>query len=280
MSFDPVQIFEEHYNDIKKVIHSVSRKKTNQPQEIEECVSYIFEEIVKNDYAILRNFSDDGRAQLRTYLYTVINRLLIDKFRKEGTLDAVGGTKGYFRASVHAKRLGIFAERLERLLFQKKHNLDESYQILNNDPEFTWTFEYTSKIANELWRPDKIVTEAHEGIEEIPSTKSESNLNENPEKALENKHLESKGAIIENSLEKALQGFSHEESLMLKLRFTSQKSVSQISRILGQSRKVVDRKIRDLLNRLRDILLSKGMTQEEVSELIKFRYKRNNLVKF
>jgi hypothetical protein len=35
MPFNPAQIFEEHYDEIKKVIQSVSRKKTNQPQEIE-----------------------------------------------------------------------------------------------------------------------------------------------------------------------------------------------------------------------------------------------------
>jgi len=84
--------------------------------------------------------------------------------------------------------------------------------------------------------------------------------------------LESKGVIIENSLEKALQGLSHEDSLMLKLRFTSQKSVSEISRLLGQSRKVVERKIRVLLDRLKDILLSNGMNYDEVSEMIKTRY--------
>jgi len=128
------------------------------------------------------------------------------------------------------------------------------------------------KISNELWRPDKFVTEAHEDIEEIASSTSESSSNENPEKALENKNLESKGAIIENSLEKALQGLSHEDSLMLKLRFTSQKSVSEISRLLGQSRKVVERKIRVLLDRLKDILLSNGMNYDEVSEMIKTRY--------
>jgi RNA polymerase sigma factor (sigma-70 family) len=128
------------------------------------------------------------------------------------------------------------------------------------------------KISNELWRPDKFVTEAHEDIDGIPSSKSESNTNENPEIALENKNLESKGAIIENSLEKALQGLSPEDSLMLKLRFTSQKSVSEISRLLGQSRKVVERKIRGLLNRLKDILLSNGINYDEVSEMIKTRY--------
>ena len=266
MPFDPTQIFEEHYDDIKKVIQSVSRKKTNQPQEIEECVSYTFEQLVNNDYAILRNFKDDGRAKIQTFLYTVINRLLIDKFRKDGTLDAVGGAKSHFRASTHAKRLGIYAESLERLLLQKKHSGEEAYQVLKNDPEFSWTYDHTLKISNELWRPDKFV------IDEIASSKSESNSNENPEIALENKNLESKGAIIENSLEKALQGLSHEDSLMLKLRFTSQKSVSDISRLLGQSRKVVERKIRVLLDRLKDILLSNGMNYDEVSEIIKTRY--------
>tara|TARA_B100000929_G_scaffold275839_1_gene250070 strand:+ start:161 stop:982 length:822 start_codon:yes stop_codon:yes gene_type:complete len=272
MPFDPTQIFEEYYDDIKKVIQSVSRKKTNQPQEIEECVSYTFEQLVNNDYAILRNFKEDGRANIQTFLYTVINRLLIDKFRKDGTLDAVGGTKSHFRASTHAKRLGIYAERLERLLLQKKHSVEEAYQVLKNDAKFSWTYDHTLKISNELWRPDKFVTEAHEDIDEIPSSKSESNSSENPEKALENKNLESKASIIENSLEKALQGLSHEDSLMLKLRFTSQKSVSEISRILGQSRKVVERKIRGLLNRLKDILLSNGMNYDEVSEMIKTRY--------
>jgi len=64
---------------------------------------------------------------------------------------------------------------------------------------------------------------------------------------------------------------------LLKLRFSSQKSVSEIARLLGKSRKVVERKIRVLLNDLRDILLSKGMTKEEVSEIIKIRYEKNIL---
>jgi DNA-directed RNA polymerase specialized sigma subunit len=167
--------------------------------------------------------------------------------------------------------LNIFAERLERLLFQKKHTVEESYQILKNDPEFTWTYDYTSKLANELWRQDKPVVETHENIDERASSQSKLDFNDNPEKVLQNKELINKRVIIEDSLENAGQGLSHEDSLMLKLRFTSQKSVSEISRILGQSRKVVERKIRVLLNHLRDNLLSKGMTREEVSEIIKIK---------
>ena len=91
------------------------------------------------------------------------------------------------------------------------------------------------------------------------------------EKFIENKHLKNKGAIIEESLENALKGLSHEDSLMLKLRFTSQKSVSEISRLLGQSRKVVDRKISGLLNRLKENLFSNGINMDEVSEMIKSR---------
>jgi RNA polymerase sigma factor (sigma-70 family) len=268
MPFDPSQFIEEQYDNIVKVIQSVCRKKVNQPQEIEECVSYILEQLVNNDYAILRSFKDDGRAKLQTYLYTVFNRLLIDKLRKE---------EGYFRPSVHAKRLNIFAERLERLLFQKKHTVEESYQILKNDPEFTWTYDYTSKLANELWRQDKPVVETHENIDERASSQSKLDFNDNPEKVLQNKELINKRVIIEDSLENACQGFSHEDSLILKLRFTSQKSVSEISRILGQSRKVVERKIRVLLNHLRDNLLSKGMTKEEVSEIIKIKIREKFL---
>ncbi|SVC09366.1 uncharacterized protein METZ01_LOCUS262220, partial [marine metagenome] len=256
-------------------------------QEIEECVSYLLEKLVDDDYAVLRSFKDDGRAKLQTYLYTVFNRLLIDKLREE---------KGYFRSSVYAKRLNIFAERLERLLVQKKHTVEESYQILKNDPEFSWTYEYTSKLAIELWRQeirvvethadiDEHVVETHEEIDEHASSKSKLDVNynpekalqNNPEKALQNKELINKGAIIEDSLESARQGLSHEESLLLKLRFYNQKSVSEIARLLGKSRKVVERKIRVLLNDLKDILLSKGMTKEEISEIIKIRYEKNIL---
>ena len=126
-------------------------------------------------------------------------------------------------------------------------------------------------MANELWRQDKPVVETHENIDERASSQSKLDFNDNPEKVLQNKELINKRVIIEDSLENACQGLSHEDSLILKLRFTSQKSVSEISRILGQSRKVVERKILVLLNHLRDNLLSKGMTKEEVSEIIKIK---------
>ena len=45
MAFDPNQFIEEQYENINKVIQSVCRKRVNQPQEIEECVSYILEQL-------------------------------------------------------------------------------------------------------------------------------------------------------------------------------------------------------------------------------------------
>ena len=127
-------------------------------------------------------------------------------------------------------------------------------------------------MANELWRQERPVVETHGDIDEHASSKSKLDVNDNPEKVLQNKELINKRVIIEDSLENAGQGLSHEDSLILKLRFTSQKSVTEISRILGQSRKVVERKIRVLLDRLKDILLSNGMNYDEVSEMIKTRY--------
>ena len=272
MPFDPDIFFEEHYDEIEKVIKSVSRKKTNQPEEIEECISYTFEQLLRNDYAVLRKFDEGRGARLQTYLYTVINRLLIDKLRQDGTLRPVPDDVptgdvpnskpgiGYFRNSTYAKSHGIFGESLERLLLQKNHSFDEAFGILTNNPEFSWTKEKTLKIAHDLCGPKEIP-------EEIKNDKIK--------KAFGYENFESKGYILDTAFEKALQGLDHEESLIVKLRFRDGKSVSAISRercfLNKRSRKVVDRICSNFFGRLKSISLADGMDNDDMSRMIKKR---------
>ena len=160
---NPSEFIEKNFDEINRVIQKVCKRKISELQEQDECKSFILEKIVENDFKIIRNFNSDGPAKFQTYFFTIVNRLQIDWFRKE---------YGNFRASTYAERLGPFAVKLEKLINLKRYSLEESYQILKNDPDFDWTYDKTSLISQELYKEENKKIEQDEEIDQSAISKT------------------------------------------------------------------------------------------------------------
>ncbi|MCG8459533.1 MAG: hypothetical protein MI919_24910, partial [Holophagales bacterium] len=90
-------------------------------EDAEEVRSITYVRLIDNDYAIIRRFQ--GRSRFRTYLATVILRILLDYRNKKW---------GKWRPSNTARELGTVAVQLERLLYHDDFTFRESAQILRN----------------------------------------------------------------------------------------------------------------------------------------------------
>lgn len=69
------RLLEENAELVERLIRSVSKKRL-QPDEVKEFAGWVRRHLVNHDYALLRDF--EGRTSFRTYLTTVIRRLLSD----------------------------------------------------------------------------------------------------------------------------------------------------------------------------------------------------------
>ena len=62
---------------VEEVLRSVRRRHWLSPTEAEELASRVKLRLIEDDYRIFRMF--EGRSQFRTYLTTVVMRLLLDE---------------------------------------------------------------------------------------------------------------------------------------------------------------------------------------------------------
>ena len=90
-----------------------------------------------------------------------------------------------------------------------------------------------------------------------------------PRSCLREKNVISTKNIIENALENTFETLSAEDYLMLKLRFESRKSVSEISRLFNESRKITERKLKNLLHNLRKDISELGLLEEDIQKVFK-----------
>jgi DNA-directed RNA polymerase specialized sigma24 family protein len=92
---------------IDKVVASVARRHRLASADTEDFRSTVYVRLIQDDYATLRKY--EGRSTLRTYLTSVIGRLLLDQRNS---------TWGKWRPSAAARRGGELAIQLEKLTLE------------------------------------------------------------------------------------------------------------------------------------------------------------------
>ena len=167
--------FEEIFKPIKKLVSSVCWKYFHfgtppQCPECMDCEGRSYENIIKDDYMIIRKFEGnrsrigseifqnlfeiEGKIQIRgrnrskfsTYLISVLNRKIIDDFRKD---------HGQWRPSTKAKKLGPCAEKIEKYIWEGM-NLDEAHKkILTIDECKNMSFEKVKEIESIIRKKTK-----------------------------------------------------------------------------------------------------------------------------
>ena len=107
-----------------EVVRSVIRRGRLPPADAEDFSQGVQLKFLESGYEAFARF--DGRSSLRTYLSTVVWRLLLD-WRT--------AAYGKWRPSAAARRLGPQAVRLDRLLNRDGLTADEAIQIASRAPE-------------------------------------------------------------------------------------------------------------------------------------------------
>lgn len=241
---EPSELLLQNLTALQQIITAVCRRKGMKPDDIEEFSGVVRLRLVENDYAVIRAYQ--GRSSFKTYLASVVPRMLIDHQRHEW---------GKWRDSAGAERLGDVAVELERLLHRDGRTLDEAVAVVSaRHPELTRAefVELASQLAPRNRRTVVALEEAGDlGFNETDRA-------ENADTA----------ARISRIVIAFIAGLPRDEQLVFKLRFDSAMSVTEISRSLRLEYGPLWRRLQKRFRQLRQQLEGAGVGTADIEKLV------------
>jgi len=228
---------------IERVIAFVVRRHHLSPTEAEEFESQVKLHLLKDDYAVFRNYEE--RSSLRTYLTIVITRLW---------LDVRVSVWGKYRPSAEARRGGPIAILFERLTARDGHTVDEAYELLATNHGLSITRGEVEELAARL--PHTRTGRRFESDDILSAWPSPS---PSPEDAVvhgERAEVETRRA---RALKAAVAQLDPHDRLLLALRYRDGRKVSEMAALMQLDQKPLYRRLDRVLGRLRKTLQEQGI---------------------
>ncbi len=245
----PEQIFLGHLELIEKVIAHACRRCPFSRQEAEDFGGTVRLKLVEDNYARIRQFQ--GRSSFKTYLTTVIQRLL---------QDYQNSIWGKWRPSAEAERLGEVAMWLERELVRESRLFDEACQILRLNRRVEMSVAELADLAAKL--PPKNVRR----FVSEDSLLTEPSRDLRPDERFEGQERSVTKRRIYAALQRALAELPKEDRILI-LMWTEFK-VADIARIRRVEQKSLYRRIEKILKALGKELERQGVRHQDVEEVL------------
>ena len=245
------ELFEANLGTIERVIAIVCRRGRLFGPDAEDFASEVRLALIENDYAILAKY--EGRSSLDTFLTVVIQRLLADARTR---------AKGRWHASNEATRLGPAAVLIETLIRRDGRSIDEAMpHVRAAHPGLTRddVDAILAKLPERVGRPRPVDLEAVEPL--IASSDA------TDARAIANEKLRismKAGGAVRN----VLRTLPLEDRMLIRLRFGSDMSIADISRMMNLPQRPLYRRLESLLVRLRGALTEAGIDGATAESLV------------
>lgn len=231
--------------------------------EADHLLTEVIDHLKADDFKVLRDFRGD--AKITTYLTSIISNLVVDIIRTR---------KGRSRAGERAKELGPVAEQLHKLVYGLGYTLADSHGHLVASYGISESEDELRDMLQQIRGRDSITHAAtaswpHQGRELLVDNEIEvivPDPSKGADELLIDNQREQKSELVIGTL---LEGLSGEERFILRLRFPATeneatKSIREIAALTGQTEKSVDNRLRRILMRCRETLLSRGLSLDDL----------------
>ncbi len=231
--------------------------------EADHLLTEVIDHLKADDFKVLRDFRGD--AKITTYLTSVISNLVVDIIRTR---------KGRSRAGERAKELGPVVEQLHKLIYGLGFTLADSHGYLVASHGISESEDELRDMLHQIRGRDGITHAAtaswpHQGREVLVDNEIEVIVPDpakGADELLIDNQREQKSSLVVGAL---LEGLSGEERFILRLRFPATeneatKSIREIAVLTGQTEKSVDNRLRRILMRCRETLLSRGLSLDDL----------------
>jgi RNA polymerase sigma factor for flagellar operon FliA len=226
-----------------EVIRSVVRRGRLSPADAEDFSQSVHLKFLETGYEAFARF--DGRSSLRTYLTTVVWRLL---------LDSRNAAYGKWRPSAAARRLGAEAVQLDRLINRDGLPVEEAIQVAARAPAAS-PDPVLRRIADRLPRRRRAVFVAEEVLHLV--------ARESPD-PIEARDRAARARQTRIALGQAFNHLNPEERLLVSLRFRQSMTVREIAGLLNVDAKRLYRTFDRLVGKLRRDMGASGVTDHTV----------------
>lgn len=244
------ELFESQLVLIDRVIATVCRRNRLYGADAEDFASSAKIALMENDYAVLRKFS--GRSSLAAYLGVVVQNFFFDQRTR---------ALGRWHPSREAERLGEAGVLLEMLLHRDRRTLDEAWPLVRH-VDATVTRERAAEMASRLPRRS-----ARPQPVELDENAPVAGGDEADRRVVE-ADLRRLSSETNCAIRRAMAALPDEDATILRLRFGSGMTVSDISRILRLPQRPLYRRLESLIERLRAALEAAGIDVRDVAALI------------
>lgn len=216
----------------------------------EDFGSWVKLKLIEDDYEALRKF--EHRCSFQAYIAIVVQRLLLD-YRVH--------LWGRWHASAEAKRLGELAVAIECQLVRDGLTVTEVLPVLRrNWPDLTE--QHVQEIAARL--PRRVLRPRVVDLELASDAPSTIGIHET---SLERDRADL-SVRIATVVHDALDTYSEDDRLLLRLRYQSGTSVADIARMLGVAQKPLYRRLQRLLTDLRACLQRHNIGAHDIENVI------------
>lgn len=240
----------------------------NLDNETDELLIEVLDRLKTDNYQVLREFK--GKSKLTTYLTTIIANLVIDIVRSR---------KGRSRAKERAQGMGQTAERLYEMVYNRGLSVADAQVALEVNFGVREPLQHLHDLLVKMRGRDKGHVHVPNGSTWLaPGKKIIDDNGEvevdvaDPTPTAERQLIAGQRFFLaRKTLDELLKGLTGEERFMLQLRFPADpdeksQSIREIANLLGMSEKVVDTRIRRILNRCREMLINQGLALDDLIE--------------
>jgi RNA polymerase sigma factor (sigma-70 family) len=247
---DPQQILNS--GNILERIEAVCKRHFSNENDQNESFVFIIDSLKADNFRRLRAYK--GKSKLTTYLYSLINSLIIDFRRKK---------YGRRRIPAGVVKLGKWAEAVYRLVCWQKFTFDDAYDFLRIEGLFEGSYEqYLEDIAPIRIAPCRENPTFH-AISEMGANciLNTSGSSSNPLELLICKLDHERRIRALKIIRETTAELSQEDQLLVRLVYGSEQPVKTAANIMGFSLSSARRRLKRLLNQYREQLLSEGIRE-------------------
>ena len=247
---DPEKILSS--SDLLAKIETVCKRRFSAENDQNECYIFIIDSLKADNFKRLRAFK--GKSKLNTYLYSLINSLVIDFRRKQ---------YGRRRIPAGVAKLGKWAETVYRFVCWQKFTFDDAYDFLKIDGLYTGSYIEFIKETEPIRKAPCRENPAFQSIDET----RESALNDisdedaNPLEFLIQKLDRKKRIKAVKVIRETTAGLSEDDQLLVRLVYGSGQSVAAAAKVIGLPASTAGKRLKSLLTKYREKLLAEGIRE-------------------
>ena len=247
---DPAAILASR--DILQKIETVCSRQFSDENDRDECYIFVLDSLKADDFKRLRAFK--GKSKLSTYLYSLINSLVIDFRRKK---------YGRRRIPAAVLKLGKWAEAVYRLVCWQKFSFDDAYDFLRVDGLYEGNYDQFIQEVEAIRDAPCRENPTFKSIDE-PDRNSVQQMKAsgtNPLEALVRELDRERRITALRVIRATTQDLPEPDQILVRLVFGSGQPLSAAAKIIDLSASAARKRLQTLLLKYRESLLAVGIRE-------------------